>query len=210
MDTASLSRTEYCRLVGLEVEQLNVLRRRDQLPAVPNLDLPEEVAHERGYSPGNALLLIVANELAERYEISRDSAARIAVHGWQAFRRWDDIFVTSAQVAAGKEPIADILLGVVDWPGVARDKAGNRPAQKIAVGTLKEIAEQYPDARNIIAISLTRCAALLRQRAAKARINLGDFGRWPAFSRVRGREYFMSEGALPYWPAVLRLDQAAA
>src|SRR5512136_11561 len=37
VDTLSLSRSDYCRLVGVEVEQLNVLRRRDQLPAVPNL-----------------------------------------------------------------------------------------------------------------------------------------------------------------------------
>jgi hypothetical protein len=47
--------------------------------------------------------------------------------------------------------------------------------QKVAIGTLKEIAEQHPDARDVIAISLTRCAALLRHRAAKTQIDLGDF-----------------------------------
>lgn len=172
---ALLSRSDFCKLVGLEVEQLNVLRRRDQLPLVPNPDLPEEVATERGYSAGMALSLIMANELAERYEMSRDCAARIAGYGLRAYQRWGDIFVTSAQVAAGKEPAFDVLFAVVDWPGVKRDRARNRPAQKIAVGTLMEIAAQFPDAREIIAISVTRCAALLRQRAAKARIELGDF-----------------------------------
>ena len=172
---ALLSRTDYCKLVGLEVEQLNALRRRDQMPSVPNLDLAKEVANERGYSPGSALVLIMANELAERYEMSRDCAAKIAAYGLRVYPRWGDIFVTSAQVAAGKEPDFDVLFGVVDWPGGSRDRVRNKPPQKVAVGTLKEIAEQHPDARNIVAISVTRCAALLRQRAAKARIDLGDF-----------------------------------
>jgi hypothetical protein len=171
----SLSRSDFCGLAGLEIEQYNVLRRRNQLPSVPNHDLPSEAANDRDYSPGSALLLIMANELAQRYEVSRECAARIAAYGLQAFPRWGDIFVTSAQVVAGKEPTIDVLLGVIDWPGVAHDKAKNRPPQKIAVGTLREIAEQHPDARDIIAISVTRCAALLRRRAAKARIDLGEF-----------------------------------
>jgi len=40
--------------------------------------------------------------------------------------------------------------------------------QKVAVGTLKEIADQHSNVRDIIAISLTRCAALMRERAEKA------------------------------------------
>jgi len=175
MSMVPLGRSDFCRLAGLEIEQYNVLRRRDQLPPVPSRDRPTEVSDDGGYSPGGALLLIMANELADRYEMSRECAARIAAYGLQAFRRWGDIFVTSAQVAAGKEPTIDVLLGVINWPGVARDKAKYRLPQKIAVGTLREIAEQHPDARDIIAISLTRCAALLRQRAAKAQIDLGDF-----------------------------------
>jgi hypothetical protein len=169
-----LSRTDYCKLVGLEVEQLNALRRRGQLPLVPNAYLPEEVANERGYSPGSALSLIIANELTERYEMSRDCAARIAPYGLRAYQRWGDIFVTSAQVAAAKEPAFDVLFAVIDWHCAARDRK-NRTAQKVGVGTLREIAAQFPDAREIIAISVTRCAGLLRQRAAKARIELGDF-----------------------------------
>jgi hypothetical protein len=169
-----MSRSDYCTLAGLEVEQFNVLRRRDQVPSVPNLDLSEQVANERGYEAGGALLLIVANELVERYEISREYAARIAEHGRLMFNRWGDVAATSAQVAAGKEPLLDILLAVIDWPGAASGKA-KKP--KVAVGTLKEIAEQHSNIRDIIAISLTRCAALMRQRAAKARINLDEFWR---------------------------------
>jgi hypothetical protein len=75
-------------------------------------------------------------------------------------------------VAAGESPTADILFGVVDWTG-GPPKKRSRP--NIAVGTLPEIATQYPCAQNIIAVSATRCAALLRQRAARAKMDLGDF-----------------------------------
>jgi hypothetical protein len=175
MGDRMLSRSEFCMLAGLEVEQFNALRRRDQIPIVPNTDLPEEVANERGYTPTGALLLIGANEFVDRYEMSRDCAARIASYGLRMFKRWDEISAGSAQLAAGKQPALDVLFGMIDWPGVARDTVKNRSLQKVAVGTLKEIVDQHPSARDIIAISLTRCAALMRQRAAKARINLDEF-----------------------------------
>ena len=138
-----LSRTEYCSLAGLEVEQFNVLRRRDQAPSVPNLDLTEEVANERGYEASGAFLLIVANELVERYEMSRECAARVAACGRIMFSRWEEVAATSAEIAAGNEPAREILFAVIDWRGVARDKATNRPAQKVAVGNLKEVADQH-------------------------------------------------------------------
>ena len=176
MGVRFLSRSEFCSLAGLEVEQFNVLRRRDQVPSVPNLDLPEKIANERGYEASGAFLLTIANELVERYEMSRECAARIAACGRIMFTRWEEVSATSAQIAAGKEPVRDILLAVIDRRGVAaRVKATNRPAQKVAVGTLKEIADQHSNVRDIIAISLTRCAALMRERAAKERINLDEF-----------------------------------
>ena len=170
-----LSRSEYCSLAGLEVEQLNVLRRRDQTPSVPNLDLTEEVANERGYEAGGALLLIVANELVERYEMSRDCAARVAAFGSIMFERWEEIAATSAEIAAGEEPPREILFALIDWPGVQRHGAKNRPPQKVAIGNLKEVTDRHSDARTILAVSLTRCAALMRRRATKARIDLDEF-----------------------------------
>jgi len=175
MGVRFLSRSEFCSLAGLEVEQFNVLRRRDQVPSVPNLDLPGKIANERGYEASGAFLLTIANELVESYEMSRECAARIAACGRIMFTRWEEVSATSAQIAAGKEPARDILLAVIDRRGLARDKATNRPVQKVAVGTLKEIADQHSNVRDIIAISLTRCAALMRERAEKARINLDEF-----------------------------------
>jgi hypothetical protein len=169
-----LSRTDCCALAGLDVEQYKVLRRRDQVPMVPNPDLPEEVANARGYEARSALYLIIANELAERYEISRDYAAKMAAHAICMHDRWKEISATSAQLAAGKEPTHDILFALIDWWGFGQSKTKRRDT-KAAVGTLAEIAHQHPGARDIIATSLTRCAALMRQRAAKARINLDEF-----------------------------------
>ncbi len=177
MGIQMLGRADFCKLAGLEVEQYNALRRRDQVPLVPNLDLPEAIANERGYSPTGALALIIANELTERYDMSRDRSARLALYTLQLFgQRWNRVAETSAQLAAGKTAYADILFAVIDWPGARPKKKG--PPPKIGIGTLSEIASQYPNASSIIAVSATQCAALLRQRAARARIDLGDF--WDA------------------------------
>lgn len=169
-----LSRADYCKLVDLPVEQYNVLRRREQVPMVPPPELPEEIANERGYEARGALYLIVANELAERYEISRDSAAAIAVHALIVHDRWEDIASSSAEIASGKEPTRDILFAVIDWPGLGRAKRSRLRRPITGVGTLAEIAAQYPNASQLLAISVTHCAALMRQRAAKARIDISE------------------------------------
>ena len=173
MGVRMMGRADFCKLAGLDVEQYNSLSRRGQVPLVPNLDLPEEIANERGYSATGALILTIANELSDRYEMSRDRAAQIAMLSLNVFARWTDIAETSAQVAAGKMPATDILFAAIEWPDMRPKKGDRRP--KCAVGTLKEIAAKHPNTSGVIAVSVTRCAALLRQRAAQARIDLGDF-----------------------------------
>ena len=173
MSVRMMSRADFCKLAGLEVEQYNALKRRGQIPLVPNLDLPEEIANERGYSPSAALALTIANELSDRYEMSRVRAAQIALYSLKVFDRWNDIAKTSAQVVSGKVPTADILFAAIECPGMRPKKTDPQP--KCAVGTLKEIAAKYPNPSGMIAVSVTWCAALLRQRAARARIDLGDF-----------------------------------
>lgn len=87
--------------------------------------------------------------------------------------RWTEIAETSAEVAAGKEPRTHILFAAIEWPG--QPPKENDPKPKIGVGTLREIAAAHPNAGGIIAVSATECAALLRRRAAQARIDLGEF-----------------------------------
>ena len=173
-----VGRADYCKLIDLPVEQLNALRRRDQIPFVPPPELPEEIVKERGYEASSALYLIIANELAERYEISRDSAAAIAVKALVVRDCWEDIAATSAKETSGKEPTNDILFAVIDWPGFGRGTQKRLPRVMTAIGTLAEIAKQHPKAKHLLAISVTQCAALMRQRAAKAGIDISEI--WEA------------------------------
>lgn len=169
-----MSRAQFCTLTDITIEQLNSLKRRAQLPAVPNQDLPKEVVDERGYEAGLALLLIIANELHDRYDISREYAALIAVRARDMYSRWDEIAKTSEQVIAGKEVDKEILFAALDLSGL------NDPTrQTFAIGTLREIVRQHPKVRNVLAISLTRAAATMRRRAKKANIDLHPFWQTP-------------------------------
>ena len=90
--------------------------------------------------------------------------------------RWADISRTSLQLADGNEPEFHVLFASLDLPGVKATK--KRPDPTIVVGTMSEIAAEYPTATGMIAVSVTRCAALVRKRAARAKIDLNDF--WEA------------------------------
>ena len=167
------SRDEFLKLVGLEVEAFNSLRRRRQLPIVPPLDMPEEWVNAGGWSPLTALALNMALALTERYRLSRTRAAEIARYVFAVPKRWADISRTSLQLANGNEPDFHVLFASLDLAGVKPTKRDPDPI--IAVGTLTEIAAEYPTATSIIAVSVTQCAALMRQRAQRAKIDLGDF-----------------------------------
>ncbi len=168
-----LDRNDFLTLVELDVEAFNSLRRRDQLPLTQPHELPKDWQDARGWSPLAALALIMALELVHRYELSRKRAAEIAGRVSVADVRWADICATSREAANGKEPAFDILYASVDLPGV---KPTNRsPDPTIAIGTAEEIAAKHPTAIGLIAVSVTQCAALMRQRAARRKIDLGKF-----------------------------------
>ena len=171
------SRDEFLSLVGLEVEAFNSLRRRDQLPQRPPYELPEEMADARGWPTPSALGLIIALELADRYDLSRKRAAEIAAPVYAVEKRWADICRTGQQLADGHEPEFHILYAALDLPDVKPTK--KQPFPTIGVGTIIDIAAEYGSATGIICISVTRCAALMRQRAKRAKIDLSEF--WESF-----------------------------
>jgi hypothetical protein len=171
------SREEFLALVELELEAFNSLRRRDQLPQRPPYELSEEMADARGWPTTSALALVIALELADRYDLSRNRAAEIAGPVYAVENRWADISRTSQQLADGTQPEFHVLFAALDVPGVKPTK--KVPFPTIAVGTLSEIAAGYPTAAGIISVSVTRCAALMRQRAARAKIDLSEF--WESF-----------------------------
>ena len=164
-------------MVGLNLEAFNSLRRRDQLPQRPPYELSEEAADARGWPTTSAFALVVALEFGERYGLSRNRAAEIAASIHAVKKRWADISRSSKQLAEGHEPEFHVLYAAVDIPGVTPTK--KRPFPTMAVGTLSEIAAEYPAATGIISVSLTRCAGLMRQRAARAKLDLSEF--WESF-----------------------------
>ena len=171
------SRDDYLALVGLKLEAFNSLRRRDQLPQRPPYEMSEQLADARGFGASSALALIIAVNLADRYGLSRERAAQIAGGVNRAQSCWSEISATSKQVADGETADFDVLYASVDLPGVKPTKKLSDPT--IAVGTINEIAAEHPTATGIIAVSVTRCAALMRQRAARAKIDLAEF--WETF-----------------------------
>jgi len=171
------SRDEFLALVGLEVEAFNSLSRRDQLPQRPPYELSEKAADARGRPTTSALALVIALELADRYDLSRNRAAEIAGPAYAVEKRWADISKTSQQLADGHEPDFHILYAALDVPGVKPTK--KQPFPTICVGTISDIAAEYRNATGIICISVTRCAALIRQRAERAKIDLSEF--WESF-----------------------------
>jgi hypothetical protein len=167
------SRAEFLILTGLELEAFNSLRRRHQFPQSPPVDWSEEWQDAQGWSPLAALALVMALALADRYQLSRTRAAEIAAHVGVINRRWRDISAASREVAEGGEPEQDILFASLDLPDVHPTK--KQPDPTVDVGTLEELAAKYPTTTSLIAVSVTRCAALIRQRAKKAKIHISNF-----------------------------------
>lgn len=167
------SRAEFLVLTGLELEAFNSLRRRDQLPQSPPPFWSEEWQDAHGWSPWAALALVMALALADRYQLSRTRAAEVASRVGAINRRWRDISAASRVVAEGGQPDQDILFASLDLPNVHPTK--KLPDPTVDVGTLEELAAKYPTATGLIAVSVTRCAALIRQRAKKAKIDIPDF-----------------------------------
>jgi hypothetical protein len=167
------SRAEFLTLTGLELEAFNSLRRRGQLPQSPPLHWSEEWQDAQGWSPWAALALVMALELTKRYQLSRTRAAEIASNVNAAIRRRRDICVGVREVAEGRKPKRDILFASLDLPDARPTK--KLPDPTVAVGTFKELAARYPTAKGLIAVSATRCAALIHQRAKEAKIDIPNF-----------------------------------
>jgi hypothetical protein len=179
----ALGRAEFCKLVDVEVEALNALRRRDQVPK-PNFHLmlgargvfeSRERANE--YNGYGALALIIALKLASQYEISRDYASEIAELALGVIdERWKDISLTSKQIADGLTPSANIMFALLEYP--LFKMRGRMEVSSVVCGNATEIAAKNPMAMSFIGVSLSQCAAVLRQRARRYEIDVGDF--WAA------------------------------
>jgi hypothetical protein len=173
MKLVMFGRDALCKLVGLEVEGLNSLRRRGQMPSVPNLGLDEKAVNEGGYDAFSALLLILALTFTDRFEVSRNRACELAGSAAGVLdKRWTEICRSSLDLAEGRRPAAHILFAVIEGSiPKGRHKIKSIPF----CGTAAEMSAAHPDATNIIAISVSECAAEMRQRAREHQIALEEF-----------------------------------
>ncbi len=185
-------RTKLLELADMTVDAFDSLRRRGQLPLMPTFDnlvlsqpgvptpdnMPEYDA--RGWSPFMALALIIANDLVESYEVSRDLAAHIARHVYLVGQRWLEIAEGSKRLAEAKSPEIEppthiVLARVTDVPGVKPTIAKGKLDPTIMIGTMEEIAAKHPKASGMIAVSITAAVAKMRKRAARAKVDLSPF-----------------------------------
>lgn len=172
-----LGRAQFCDLCDIDVEALNALYRRDLVPAV------QEKA-ERVYTPAAAFVLTVADEFSACFALSRDRAALMASSAYDLIgSRWKDIAATSEAMLAEKTSTGDILVGAVN----VTNAVFRRAEPTMVIGTLAEIAARYPKAVNLIVISATRCATLLRQRARRHKIDVDSLWRPDGFKAGSGK-----------------------
>lgn len=179
-----LSPDQDSKLVGIDRTTLRSMRKRGQRPAIsrggPSFLLAEvgagvlpekgeiDAEEQRGITPTQSFLQIVANAFHDRYSVSREVAAKIASRGFMALANpeWSAISASSAEVVAGNKPAVEIMFGVLEGPD---------DTVTFGAGPFSELIAARPDAIGVLLISLTRCAALMRQRSEEHSIDLGDF-----------------------------------
>jgi hypothetical protein len=158
-----LSRENHCLLSDLHVEAFKTLQRYGRLPA-----LPAQFQGKKGFSPIETLALATANAMVTACHISWEQAAAICSEVRVIADHWHDIGKISAML--GRQD-GGILFGRAMLPGVS-------PPVTV-YGTLAEIAEDNPAAICIDAISISRVAATIRNRARDNSIDISDFWAGP-------------------------------
>lgn len=165
-----LSRADFLKLTGMDAEALKSRARRDQLPFAD--DGPRHPMRRRGYSPFEAFLTLLADDLAKEQHLAVRTACEI-VNGAvpDLWRCWGRIGETSSAMASGIEvpPGDEILVGRVVRAGLLHP----RPV----CGTMAEIASAAVEATAPVRIVLTnasRGALVLRRRAISEAVQLSD------------------------------------
>lgn len=169
-----INRDTFCALIGMEVNTFKSLRQRNQVAMVWS-DPDSEAA--RGFTPSQAFLMLIAQELYEKLAISRERSAEMAGRAFMVeFDRWAEIVASSEAIANGMTPEQEILFGYVE------------PCDGDAVcvcGTLQQIADGFKAAERIVAVNVSRVAARLRQRARELDVDIDEV--WQVDEKIVGR-----------------------
>jgi hypothetical protein len=172
-----LSRKLHCALAGLQVEGFKTLQEYRRLPRVPN-----ELKADKPFGPFETFMLATYNALVEYNRVPRERAADICSAGAALFAaRWADLRETAEERRLAKK--SELLFGRVDLAGTPKQDGGTEPV----LGTLQEIAKQIsaiekiaPERKAfaITAVSVTRVASQIHNRAAEHGIDIEQF--WAA------------------------------
>ncbi|ODR98916.1 hypothetical protein AUC68_07015 [Methyloceanibacter methanicus] len=108
----------------------------------------------------------IANEFANKQGISRTVAAQHASRGFMIDQRWADVAATSNDLYQGGNVAEEIFFAVIELPG-------KKP--RAVCDTLTEIVAANPNPTRITLCNVTRAAFEMRKRAARHKIDLGDF-----------------------------------
>jgi hypothetical protein len=207
-----ISRELHCALAGMEVGAFKTLQQYGRLPVLPAAFKPE-----RPFGPLETLVLAIYDVMAEQHRISRAYAASICsgegmgilAEHWNEFRETGPPFAAHcAREERRQAKKDDILFGRVTFPDLPSRGGGPRHV----LGTLKDIVAEldilkkkiaadfnieHTTPMSIIAISLTRVAYLVSNRAMKHEINLDHFWAEPYPGWSAGKKKSRKKAAAP-------------
>lgn len=167
---AEVSRADFLKLTKLDPEGLKSRARRGQLP------LPQTERQRNTYGAFEALLTLIVDDLAQALDCSLVKVSNIIhAHALALSLKWPEISHSSEDLFNGIEA-DEVLFGLLSHP--VADQSHRYP---YVLGTLDEIYSELkarPPVVRMVVLNVSRAAAVLRMRAAREEIDLGDF--WAA------------------------------
>ena len=158
------SRKTHCQLLNMKEESFKTLRHRGQIPAFKSHHPGTDA--ESGFHDMQTFQMLVADEFWRHFKLSREEAADFGTNCFLVFyNKWPLICETSAALAEGKFIAAHIQFGRVDLD----------LGSKYVAGTMAQIATTLPWTERAILLSMSRVAAILRERAKQFDVDLSDF-----------------------------------
>lgn len=177
-----LTRDDFRALVNYDNPKLDARARRDQLPFI-NADLIDGEAPAAGarkpYRAIDAYYTMIVDDLNERLGLPLDRACSLTVALSDFIVPALPRIAASAAAISRGEPAAEIYGGAVEVVRMARAGRGGRAVETWLplLGTADKLSAAIADHEPVAAVALvnlSRIAALLRQRAEKHRIDLGE------------------------------------
>lgn len=172
----TLTREQHCALAQMDIATFKDLRKRNLLPTS---DRTIDLARDRKYTPHATLMLIMAKDLFDVCNLSREAAARTARACLQLPLRWDAIARTSLAISRGEHTDDSIYCGYVEKVPRTLEPEGTPAwyAASRAVHFCETYAglAKFGPIRRLVCVNASEIAARMRLRAEAANIDLEQF-----------------------------------